>query len=216
MTAPLQDNAYSNTEQRRGLGARRILKISCVSFVVTAFALVVGTAWHEIVGHGLTAVSFGARITYVEVLGFQLFPGIRWLGATGRFGYCDNSGVEGVAARALILLAGSLSTWLVGVAATGLLYLRPWRGWKRVFVIAFSVWWLDLFLYTLPSLGIPRYFFWGHRYSEPYEAAVALGVPGPVFQGFVIVANVILAWATGRQILRAIRETGIRHSTFSL
>ncbi len=205
MPTPPSLHANSDAEQRRALRRWRILRIGLVSLVIMAFDVVVGTAWHEIAGHGLTAVAFGARVTYVEVTGFQLFPDIRWVGATGRFGYCDNSGVEGVAARALILLAGSLSTWLVGVIAVCLLYLRRWRGWIRILMIALGLWWLDLLLYTLPSLGIPRYFLWGHRYSEPYEAAVALGVPGPVFQGFVIVTSVILAVAIARQIAPAKR-----------
>jgi hypothetical protein len=72
--------------------------------------------------------------------------------------------------------------------------------------------WLDLLLYTLPSLGIPRYFFWGHLYSEPFEAAVTLGVPGPVFQGFVMVTSAFLILAIGRQFLRVIREMVLRHS----
>jgi len=191
---------------------RRILRIGLVSFVILAFDLVVGTAWHEVVGHGLTAVAFGARITYVEVMGFEWFPHIRWVGATGYFGRCYNSGIEGDAATALVFLGGSMSTWLVGVVAVCLLYLRHWHGWMRVFIIALSVWWLDLLLYTLPSLGIPRFFFWGHRYSEPYQAAVAYGVPGPLFQVFVIVTSAFLAVATGRQIHRAIMQPVFRHS----
>lgn len=212
MSVPPLNLPDSHIEQRRVRRRQRILRTCWISLMIVAFDVAVGTAWHEIVGHGLTAVAFGARITYLEVTGFQLFPDIRWVGATGRFGYCDDSGVEGDAARALVLLDGSLSTWLVGVIGVCLLYLRHWRGWIRVLIIALSLWWLDLFLYTLPSLGIPRYLFWGHRYSEPYEAAVALGIPGPVFQGFVMVTSVFLALAIGRQILRPIRGMPFRYS----
>ena len=206
MPVPLPHEANYDAVQLRASQGRRILRTCWISFLIVAFDVVVGTAWHEIVGHGLTAVAFGARITYVEVVGFQLFPEIRWVGATGYFGYCGDSGVEGDAARALILLDGSLSTWLVGVTGACLLYLRRWRGWVRILIIALSLWWLDLLLYTLPSLGIPRYLFWGHRYSEPYEAAVALGVPGHVFQSLVLMTSAVLGVTLGRNLVR--RDSG--------
>jgi len=179
---------------------------------MVAFDVVVGTAWHEIVGHGLTAVAFGARITYLEVVGFQLFPDIRWVGATGYYGYCADSGVEGDAARALILLAGSLSTCVIAVIAAILLCRGGFRRWTWILMCALSMWWVDLFLYTVPSFGLRRYILWGSSHSEPYLAAVALGVPGPVFQVFVIVTSVILAVVIARQILPTIRGMPFRQS----
>jgi hypothetical protein len=52
---------------------------------------------------------------------------------------------------------------------------------------------VDLFTYTLPTWGLRRSIFWGGTYSEPYEAAVALGVPGWVCRLFVIASAGLLA-----------------------
>ena len=202
MQGPVHMTTIADGGQCSTARIRRAARTCGVCVGILLFDLMLGTAWHEIVGHGLTAVAFGARITYVEVLGFEFFPNVRWVGVTGYFGQCSNSGVNGEIANALVLLCGSLSTWIVGVVCVVLLHVRRWRGWPRMLLIALSIWWLDLFLYTLPSLGIPRYFFWGHFYSEPYKAAVALGVPGPVFQTLVVILSAVLAAALVRQICR--------------
>jgi hypothetical protein len=106
-------------------------------------------------------------------------------------------------------LGGSASTWLVSVAAIGLLWLRRWRrpgrvhrpgrGWPRVILILLGLWWIDLFTYTLPTWGLRRSILWGGTKSEPYEAAIALGVPGWLFQAFVVVSSIALAtaWVVG-------------------
>jgi hypothetical protein len=113
-------------------------------------------------------------------------------------------------------LGGSASTWLVSVAAIGLLWLRRWRrpgrvhrpgrGWPRVVLILLGLWWIDLFTYTLPTWGLRRSIFWGGTKSEPYEAAVALGVPGWLFQTFVIVSSLALATAWTTYLNRARRN----------
>jgi hypothetical protein len=72
-------------------------------------------------------------------------------------------------------------------------------------MILLSILWIDLFTYTLPSWGFRRSILWGPVYSEPYEAAVALGINGQAFRAFVIITccamllSVILHWLRGRR-----------------
>jgi hypothetical protein len=173
----------------RSSKVRRTL-VNCLAVVV--FGLVAGTAWHEIVGHGLTAVAFGARITYIEVLGLQWYPSLKLADRPSHLGQCGHTEINDPTSNAVIRLAGSLSTWFVGVFALALLYAKRWCGWSRLLVIALSIWWADLLANTLASFGISRYVPWP-AYSEPYEAARALGMPGPVFQALVVVSSSALA-----------------------
>jgi len=214
MPAPPPHNVNCDAQRRRASRGRRILRTCWVSLVVIAFDVLVGTAWHETVGHGLTAVAFGARITHIDVAGFRCYPEFRWIGRprSGHFGECGHSRIDDPCADGLIRLAGSLSTSVIAVIATILLCRGGFRGWTWVLMCALSMWWVDLFLYTIPSFGLRRYILWGPSYSEPYEAAVALGVPGPVFQVFVIVTSAFLTLAIARQIVPAIREMVFCHS----
>lgn len=155
----------------------------------------VGTAWHEVVGHGLVGVLCGGRIAGVEVLGFDLYPAVRWDGWDGNYGSCDVDGVETETGRHLVSLGGSMSTWLVSVVAVVLLWLRRWRPWPRAVFVLVGIWWIDLLTYTFPVWGLRRSVLWGGRYAEPYEAAVALGVPGGLFQAFVVITCVALGLA---------------------
>ena len=58
---------------RTGSFAISAVKVSALLFLTFA----VGTAWHEIVGHGLVGVLCGGTITRVEVLGFEWYPSFR-------------------------------------------------------------------------------------------------------------------------------------------
>ncbi len=217
MQRPLPVTASADSRQHPTSPTRRAARTGCVGLAVVSFDLIVATAWHEAVGHGLTAVAFGARITYIDVAGFRCYPEFRWIGRprSGHFGECGLSRIDDPRADGLIRLAGSLSTWVIAVIATILLCCGGFHGWTWVLTCALSMWWVDLFLYTVPSFGLRRYILWGPSYSEPYEAAVALGVPGPVFQVFVFVTSAFLTLAIARQILPAVKEMAFRHSTLS-
>jgi len=162
----------------------------------------VGTLWHEVVGHGLVGTLAGGRITYIEVLGFELWPQPRWTGWQGHYGWCDVDGIADQTGEHLMALAGSLSTWLVALAATIALYASRWRGCRTAVLVCLSLWWIDLFTYTLPTWGIRRSILWGPVYSEPYEAAVQLGMPGPLFQAFVVATSALLAAALAIRLTR--------------
>jgi hypothetical protein len=154
-----------------------------------------GILWHELVGHGLTGVFLGGRITHVEILGVVLYPDLSWNGWDGSYGKATVYGVTSTTGQWLVSLNGSMSTWLVSLISVLLLWIRPWGPVCRTILVVLGLWWIDLLTYTLPSFGLRRSIFWGGTYSEPYEAAVSLGVPGPLFQSFVVVSSAVLATA---------------------
>jgi hypothetical protein len=171
---------------------------------LAAASLIVGTVWHEVVGHGLTAVAGGGRIERVEILGAEVYPQIRWLAWKGQYGFCDTAGVTSGTKENLVGLMGSMSTWLVAVAAALLLWVKHWGVMARVLLAAMSCWWIDLLTYTLPSWGLHRSVFWGQsHFSEPYQAAVALGIPGWAFQAFSVATSILLAVTTVLALIRA-------------
>lgn len=162
--------------------------------------IVLGTGWHEIVGHGFVGLACGGTIEKVIVTGVQLWPDLRWVGTQGAFGWCHVDGVTGSLCSQLWLLTGSLSTLLVSVVAVVLLSTRAWSFILRMALLGFAFWWIDLFTYTLPSVGLRRYILFGRRVAEPYDAAVALGIPGWAFQAFVAVTCAALALISLRNL----------------
>lgn len=162
--------------------------------VLLAASQPIGTVWHEVVGHGLTGVLAGGRITRVEVWGLQVWPTVRWGGFQGHYGECGVEGIPTATGEHLMELAGSMSTWLVALIATVILWMRWPRGWRRAVLIVLSLWWIDLFTYLLPSWGIRRSVLWGQSfYSEPVEAAVGLGIPRAAFQLLAVTSCVLMA-----------------------
>jgi len=150
------------------------------------FAL--GTLWHE-AGHGLAAIAF-ARVVRLNVLGVQLYPALGWDLQPGYWGCIWWQGHLTPNQRAWELLSGNLATLTVSVAALPLYLCRPWRGLARTALLILSLFFLDALLHTLPTFGLPMYLFFGRRdtetVSEGYQAAVALGLPGWVFQATVV------------------------------
>ena len=155
----------------------------------------VGTLCHEVIGHGAVGILAGGRVVDVEVHGVQLWPTIGWNGWPERWGGCEVTGVSTPTGNTLVSLGGSVSTWVVAAAAVSLLWIRRWRGWMRIVLICCSLWWFDLLTYTLPSWGLKRYVLFGNRFQEPYDAAVNLGIPGPIFQALVVAGCLLLVVA---------------------
>ncbi len=140
--------------------------------------MVLGTACHEIVGHGLVGVWFGGTITDVEILGARVYPKIKWLGWSGYYGRIWVDNIATIRGEHWMSFGGAASTWLVSFIAICLLWARPWRGPARRLLAWLGIWWVDMFTYLMPTWGLKRSILWGGTYSEPYEAAVALGAPG--------------------------------------
>ncbi len=154
--------------------------------------LVVGTAWHEVVGHGLVAVALGGRIERVSILFLDVYPKVEFIGWTGHYGSCGTGGVQAWWGRRCVSLGGSMSTWCVAVVAVALLWCRRWHAGPRLILTYLGIWWIDLLTYTMPTWGLRRSVIWGGRHSEPHAAATALGVPSWAFQVFVVASSVVL------------------------
>jgi hypothetical protein len=152
--------------------------------MAVTFALTI--PWHEIAGHGFVGVLCGGRVTRFQLFGWQFFPKFKWTGTSEGLGVCDHAGLVSPWCVHVTDLAGSMSTFVVGATAAYLLWRYRPRGVKLTALLCLSVWCLDLLTFTLPSFGLRRYIWRGTRYSEPYAAAVALGIPGPLFQAFVL------------------------------
>lgn len=153
---------------------------------VMAVTFALPIPWHEIAGHGLVGVLCGGRVTRFQLFGWQFFPEFKWTGTREGLGVCDHTGIVTPWCAHLTDLAGSMSTFVVAAMAAYLLWrFRP-RGISRTTLLCLSVWATDLLTFTLPSFGVRRYIWSGTRYSEPYTAATALGIPGPLFQAFVL------------------------------
>lgn len=168
--------------------------VRTLGFLLLLIALYpLGVITHELIGHGGVGLLAGGELVHVEILGLVIWPRIDWIGWQGHYGECGITRIADPRARAWMSLGGALSTWLVAVAATGLLFARRWKRPTRWVLACLSLWWIDLFTYTLPSWGIPRSILWGPRSgSEPYEAAMDLGMPGPVFQFLAITTSAAL------------------------
>lgn len=170
---------------------------------------VLGTLVHE-VGHGLTAVVFGARVVQLNVLGIQLYPSLGWDYQARYFGRIWWQGQLTSNQQAWVLLAGNLATMAVAFTAL-LLYLR-WRsnGLIGTILLTLSFFFLDTLTHTLPTFGLPMYLFFGRRsvesVSEGYLAAVSLGVPGRVFQAMVVGYGLLAAALIARKLWRERRK----------
>lgn len=85
-----------------------------------ATCLPCGTAFHELVGHGLTGVLAGGRLTFADILFVQVLPRVELHGWRGYYSSSARSRTSRAFAGGAfaVLLGGSLSTLL---AATGAL-----------------------------------------------------------------------------------------------
>jgi hypothetical protein len=189
----------------------RFARIALKYLGLTLLFFPLGVICHELLGHGLVGVLVGGRISEVEILAFRVWPEVQFLGWSNRYGACEVTGIGTPKGEALMSLGGALSTFCVAAIATVMLWARRWSRVIRPILITLSFWWIDILTYTLPSWGVRRSIFWGQwMYSEPYEAAKSLGIPGPAFQAFVIIACTILLFAL---IARIRCDTIIRQPT---
>lgn len=185
------------------MGMSKIAKSAAKYLGLSLLFYPLGVASHELIGHGLVGKLCGGQIKNVEILAFRVWPRLEFVGWSGRYGECDVIDIPTRTGEALMSLGGAASTFGVAAAATALLWYRRWGGFSRPILITISLWWIDLLTYLLPSWGLPRSILWGQRtFSEPYEAAISLGMPGPLFQTMSIAGcAVLLAALIARLIL---------------
>ena len=195
-----------------GLGARRnpITPARWLFQVVVSFAVIptlvlpMMVAWHEVAGHALVGLLAGGQLARLQILGMPLWPELIWTGIGQGFtnlGECDIRNIPTLTGQRLTDLAGSVSTWCVGLVACLLLLLYQWLGWSRALLVCLTLWCTDLLSFTLPSLGLRRGIVFGTTYGEPYEAATALGIPGWLFQVFAIGASLVILSAMVTRLL---------------
>ena len=172
------------------MAERTNIKIGLSYLIFFPVFFVLGLLWHEIIGHGLVGTLAGGQITIIEVLGVNLWPEVHWVGWMGAFAGCEVEFIPTAFGKYLSSLAGSLSTCCVAVLAVILLWIRRWGNLSQIILVCLSLWSFDLLLYILPCWGIPHYIFCGPVRSEPYNAAIKLGIPGPLFQIFAMGTSV--------------------------
>ena len=189
--------------------ARWLLQVVVCFVVIPTLVLPMMVAWHEVAGHGLVGLLLGGQVTRLQILGMQLWPEVTWTGIGRGFtnlGECDLRNIPTLTGQRLSDLAGSLSTWFVGLVACLLLWLYQWRGWRRALLVCLTLWCTDLLSFTLPSLGLRRGIVFGTTYSEPFEAATALGIPGWLFQVFAIGGSLVILSAMVTRLLTPIHK----------
>ena len=141
----------------------RAIAIAAACVTLPLLNLIVGTACHEVIGHGMTGLLCGGRIRFVEILGFEVWPRPTWLGWPDAYGHCHIQAIPTHTGELAMRLGGSLSTWLVSVLAITALWVRHWRGLPRLALVCLGTWWIDLLTYTLPSWGFRRSILWACR-----------------------------------------------------
>lgn len=172
--------------------------------------LVCAIGWHQLAGHGLAALLCGAQITEINVLGVQVYPSLDWEFRSGYFGWVHWNGSLTSQQTAFVALSDGLSTWIVSIIALPLfLRTRQWST-KRIILLALSLYYLDIFVHTLPSLGIPLHLALGNRdpatLNDGYQAAQTLGIPGSVYQiaivGYALFATAVITKSLWKGVLQ--------------
>jgi len=157
-------------------------------------------------GHALMAQTFGVSTSQVLVWTLQLYPFTKWLSIhSGENKYdlgltelSTDYWFQSEARRAWITLLGTLLTLLFSVLFT-LSFWKSFHSWyiTRIFSTALCLWWLDAFLHTLPTMGIPILIVGGTHSStvetsEFYYGLSALGVDPWMIQGGVMLLSAFL------------------------
>jgi hypothetical protein len=144
------------------MGVNRLILLSIVFIIISA---IIGLFVHELVGHGITGILLGGKITYFSILTNSHAGEIRITGLAGwRTG--------------LMLLMGGLSTALM--SAVILLFIDKIK--NKTAKLFF--WWLgllnplDFIMYSFTgALGLRHWIIFG-GIGEPQRALSYLGLPG--------------------------------------
>ncbi len=193
----------------------RVLGRGAAHLGIVVLLFVVGILIHE-GGHGVLAIAFGARVTRMEVMGLTLWPTLSLSPMDGYWGRIWWQGELSFAQQKWVAIGGNLATILVSTvaivawAALERRESRPPPAWARTALAVLSLFFLDTLVHTLPAWGLPMYLFFGRRdpstVSEAYLAAVALGCPGEVFKGAVVLYSLLAVGCVAGIWLRRARS----------
>ena len=109
------------------------------------FGLILGTIFHEIVGHGVTAMLFGDKVTAAEILFLKInAQGISLVPFSG-FGalWHKNTTNPTMLSLIFITLMGSFAPLIASIIFSLLLLLTKSKGFKKTLFICFSLWFID-------------------------------------------------------------------------
>jgi hypothetical protein len=112
-------------------------------------------------------------------------------------------------ASGFVALMGSGSVAALSLLALFVLNIFFPRGWVRFPLLAQSLMFFDLLLYTiLPHwFGLPHFFFIGGTSPEPLEGAIKMGIPESMFiWGVLIFSGLMLAGCLGYLVQSAKRR----------
>ena len=171
------------------MGESSKIRLVLIFLVCLAICFALSGVWHELIGHGLTTILVGGRIVSINLFGFRIFPNFGFSGIPGGLGI-DNIPTQKF--HDIVVIMGPISTWLVSLLAVITLWIRQPTGLLRVILVCLSLWCYDLLGETFTAWGIPKYLFFHSRPPVHYEAAVSLGIPGPLFHVFSIGTSVCL------------------------
>jgi hypothetical protein len=176
-----------------------------------------GVVWHELAGHALIGLLCGGRIARAQCLGVQLVPDLAWTGLGEGLGAVDVRDLPTRTGESLTQVAGSVSTLLASAAALWLLRTRRVEGARRAALAWIGLWSLDIVTFALPTFGLRRYVAFGTTWSEPGEAAAALGVPAPLFLALAIGGGLLVLTGVVRAVISppAVPRPGSRARTWA-
>jgi hypothetical protein len=167
-----------------------------VCFAVSFFLYGV---FHELIGHGLTAILLGGSIDSIHLFCFKVFPNFEWSGIPGGVGI-DN--LEEGKLLDIVIIVGPISTWVVSLLAVIVLWVRRPAGLLRVILVCLSLWCYDLLGEALLVWGIPKYLFFHSESPFHYEAAVRLGIQDPLFHIFSIGTSICILAGVMLRLIR--------------
>lgn len=123
-------------------------KIITTLILILIFGVILGTLCHEIIGHGLTAIILGGKVTEICIITFQInSSGVQFNPCV--FGYMNyNLNEETPLKYGFILIMGSVFTFIISLIATLILLFKKIKGYPKIIIMIFSLYFMDI-IYNL-------------------------------------------------------------------
>lgn len=163
---------------------KTIKKVTIYLALVFIFGALLGTIFHEVIGHGLAVIIFGGRITEVCIFTFQF--GDSGLSVApcifGRINYKflhEQTPLQ----YGFIIIMGSISTFIFSLFASVILLLKKLKGRIKIIFIIFSLYFLDIIFNLIIWLKPSRL----HDFNNIYyylDISIILIIPIVLFGAF--------------------------------